>query len=168
MPSGEVIRKGYCRDGRWLVAAADTCAFDTRLGAQDILTASLDRDRLRAPVPKMARLGKCVYARNFPGAQCLLQSLPVFDAHEIRMRAAERTTQRAVADPQTRLDLLGQKGHARLEEPGRHILLAVDRKSTRLNSSHSQISYAVFCLKKKNKHRYRPPFVTCAPNIHWP
>src|SRR2546430_13523496 len=32
--------------------------------------------------------------------------------------------------------------------------LLLDRKSTRLNSSHSQISYAVFCLKKKNKtHR---------------
>src|SRR2546430_6650230 len=30
---------------------------------------------------------------------------------------------------------------------------AEDRKSTRLNSSHSQISYAVFCLKKKNEHR---------------
>src|SRR2546427_3469538 len=28
---------------------------------------------------------------------------------------------------------------------------ARDRKSTRLNSSHSQISYAVFCLKKKNR-----------------
>src|SRR2546427_1933061 len=28
-----------------------------------------------------------------------------------------------------------------------------DRKSTRLNSSHSQISYAVFCLKKKKKHQ---------------
>src|SRR2546430_6240528 len=28
-----------------------------------------------------------------------------------------------------------------------------DRKSTRLNSSHSQISYAVFCLKKKNTNR---------------
>src|SRR5688572_30985285 len=28
---------------------------------------------------------------------------------------------------------------------------SVDRKSTRLNSSHSQISYAVFCLKKKKK-----------------
>src|SRR5688572_30875061 len=27
--------------------------------------------------------------------------------------------------------------------------VAIDRKSTRLNSSHSQISYAVFCLKKK-------------------
>src|SRR2546430_17495036 len=30
---------------------------------------------------------------------------------------------------------------------------AGDRKSTRLNSSHSQISYAVFCLKKKKKKR---------------
>src|SRR2546430_4234590 len=29
----------------------------------------------------------------------------------------------------------------------------LDRKSTRLNSSHSQISYAVFCLKKKKKNR---------------
>src|SRR5688572_32076266 len=36
-----------------------------------------------------------------------------------------------------------------------------DRKSTRLNSSHSQISYAVFCLKKKNnikKRTLRTPF----------
>src|SRR3712207_8197055 len=31
-----------------------------------------------------------------------------------------------------------------------------DRKSTRLNSSHANISYAVFCLKKKNQH-----------HIHW-
>src|SRR3712207_7636341 len=30
----------------------------------------------------------------------------------------------------------------------------VDRKSTRLNSSHANISYAVFCLKKKKIHRY--------------
>src|SRR3989442_9702468 len=30
--------------------------------------------------------------------------------------------------------------------------IEVDRKSTRLNSSHVRISYAVFCLKKKNKH----------------
>src|SRR3712207_9012261 len=32
-----------------------------------------------------------------------------------------------------------------------HIDLSVDRKSTRLNSSHANISYAVFCLKKKKK-----------------
>src|SRR5689334_24181914 len=30
----------------------------------------------------------------------------------------------------------------------------LDRKSTRLNSSHSSISYAVFCLKKKNKKHH--------------
>src|SRR2546430_5921319 len=36
-----------------------------------------------------------------------------------------------------------------------------DRKSTRLNSSHSQISYAVFCLKKKKKTqgRYHAPLL---------
>src|SRR3712207_1350694 len=32
---------------------------------------------------------------------------------------------------------------------------ALDRKSTRLNSSHANISYAVFCLKKKKKTTYR-------------
>src|SRR3712207_7419490 len=32
------------------------------------------------------------------------------------------------------------------------LLDAVDRKSTRLNSSHANISYAVFCLKKKNNN----------------
>src|SRR2546427_5891846 len=33
------------------------------------------------------------------------------------------------------------------------MLFQGDRKSTRLNSSHSQISYAVFCLKKKKKKK---------------
>src|SRR5438309_4093166 len=32
------------------------------------------------------------------------------------------------------------------------VVQTLDRKSTRLNSSHSSISYAVFCLKKKNNH----------------
>src|SRR5688572_32103671 len=35
-------------------------------------------------------------------------------------------------------------------------LAGVDRKSTRLNSSHSQTSYAVFCLKKKSHPTRRP------------
>src|SRR2546430_13100702 len=40
-----------------------------------------------------------------------------------------------------------------------------DRKSTRLNSSHSQISYAVFCLKKKNIQppRIRQPTTYTSP-----
>src|SRR2546430_8161851 len=41
-----------------------------------------------------------------------------------------------------------------------------DRKSTRLNSSHSQISYAVFCLKKKKKQRVLTDQITpLAPQV---
>src|SRR5688572_32602322 len=40
-----------------------------------------------------------------------------------------------------------------LEDVSRESEDARDRKSTRLNSSHSQISYAVFCLKKKKKKK---------------
>src|SRR2546430_10163357 len=60
-------------------------------------------------------------------------------------------SQREVARPLTLtsrlpLGLAKQSQHInRLSRPIR------DRKSTRLNSSHSQISYAVFCLKKKKK-----------------
>src|SRR2546428_8137841 len=48
---------------------------------------------------------------------------------------------------------LRRKSHG---PPGNNIVTrgqvaAQDRKSTRLNSSHDQISYAVFCLKKKNR-----------------
>src|SRR5258705_3432604 len=43
--------------------------------------------------------------------------------------------------------LLGRAGHEDVDELG--AADAVDRKSTRLNSSHLGISYAVFCLKKK-------------------
>src|SRR5690349_22772239 len=50
----------------------------------------------------------------------------------------------------------GERRHARLREArrqprGAHAALRLDRKSTRLNSSHVEISYAVFCLKKKKK-----------------
>src|SRR5256886_7938189 len=38
-----------------------------------------------------------------------------------------------------------------LPSPYPYFAYFADRKSTRLNSSHSQISYAVFCLKKKNR-----------------
>src|SRR2546427_12583997 len=48
--------------------------------------------------------------------------------------------------------------HAAEARDAAHVVPAQvqDRKSTRLNSSHSQISYAVFCLKKKKK-KYKLP-----------
>src|SRR5688572_32322402 len=47
--------------------------------------------------------------------------------------------------------------HRRRLRVGRVQKSEEDRKSTRLNSSHSQISYAVFCLKKKNNNEAQPP-----------
>src|SRR3712207_8109758 len=44
-----------------------------------------------------------------------------------------------------------RSGHVQLAPAQWH---EVDRKSTRLNSSHANISYAVFCLKKKNNKDY--------------
>src|SRR2546430_5149623 len=54
-----------------------------------------------------------------------------------------------VPDRPARSDERGRAaaGHG---DRARRLVPQPDRKSTRLNSSHSQISYAVFCLKKKN------------------
>src|SRR2546430_6977906 len=57
-------------------------------------------------------------------------------------------------------------GHAKQDERWeRH---RSDRKSTRLNSSHSQISYAVFCLKKKKIHRVRIKNYSIPTSTHHP
>src|SRR3712207_7406391 len=64
---------------------------------------------------------------------------PGLDDH----RAAAGEGDRTVSRPGTggRAELVEDRSHPRLVD--------VDRKSTRLNSSHANISYAVFCLKKK-------------------
>src|SRR2546429_4925087 len=62
-----------------------------------------------------------------------------------------------------KVNLYGKQGRRIADE----FLLAIsvrDRKSTRLNSSHGYISYAVFCLKKKNTIVI--PFYTPHPTIH--
>src|SRR5436853_6006524 len=53
-------------------------------------------------------------------------------------------------------DCDGRQGQRRPAEPLRRILDGEDRKSTRLNSSHLGISYAVFCLKKKKHPTPKP------------
>src|SRR2546427_4916809 len=62
-----------------------------------------------------------------------------------RLRGADRQA-RLPARPRRRLPL--DPAHVPVAAARRR-----DRKSTRLNSSHSQISYAVFCLKKKKKKK---------------
>src|SRR5436190_15668473 len=55
------------------------------------------------------------------------------------------------------LDRFCQDGRVRVRQPQRNLQIkftlpiSEDRKSTRLNSSHTVISYAVFCLKKKKR-----------------
>ena len=63
----------------------------------------------------------------------------------------------ALKNPRNPLDLLFNRAAADTEDRVR----AVDRKSTRLNSSHDQISYAVLCLKKKKRHWFVKLFDQC-------
>src|SRR3712207_7903607 len=72
--------------------------------------------------------------------------------------AAERGEDRVLRDVIVRLDPevlppLFDVLRARDEKDAQNL----DRKSTRLNSSHANISYAVFCLKKKNSVPHSPP-----------
>src|SRR5690625_748959 len=67
---------------------------------------------------------------------------------------AKMTDQIVIATPQT----LGREGRKRIKrfKPDHFSMCVIeDRKSTRLNSSHVAISYAVFCLKKKIQTRTR-------------
>src|SRR5690625_5698632 len=51
------------------------------------------------------------------------------------------------------IEEISNKAIPLIEEKGVQAKIYKDRKSTRLNSSHVAISYAVFCLKKKKKNR---------------
>src|SRR3712207_7616615 len=63
---------------------------------------------------------------------------------------ADPATQRRVRPPQVDREVdAGHRQKAARQEVGLDVD-GGDRKSTRLNSSHANISYAVFCLKKKN------------------
>src|SRR5438876_4802848 len=75
-----------------------------------------------------------------------LRDAPALGPQVERLHVDERLLDRD--DQQVAADHLG----AALV-PQRDLARNVDRKSTRLNSSHPSISYAVFCLKKKKKTR---------------
>src|SRR5256885_12098865 len=72
-------------------------------------------------------------------------------------RSAERAVTLARDEERRKRAVIARDVHAdelahRLEV-ALHAVHAADRKSTRLNSSHLVISYAVFCLKKKKQYR---------------
>src|SRR3712207_7252245 len=85
----------------------------------------------------------------------LHDALPISRHHAVRGLCG----QRARGDHRGRLHARAVRGrHQRLapDLPARHLAAPpADRKSTRLNSSHANISYAVFCLKKKKVHQIK-------------
>src|SRR5207248_11264489 len=89
----------------------------------------------------------------------LHDALPISSARDLCDRAAPRQQRHAELQFDRALDAV--EARERDHHPQRHVVLLeqpqdalargrrIDRKSTRLNSSHRTISYAVFCLKKK-------------------
>src|SRR2546429_6329187 len=77
-------------------------------------------------------------------------------------RSLERVAARAssAAPLDLALDAYEKAAIERPDHPSSHR----DRKSTRLNSSHGYISYAVFCLKKKKNYSVQPRTCTSAPH----
>src|SRR5688572_32151561 len=69
----------------------------------------------------------------------------------VRRHMAENIAVTIAAFTESRLSELHRKISGVNVKTDIHPYPCLDRKSTRLNSSHSQISYAVFCLKKKKK-----------------
>src|SRR3982751_7038567 len=83
-----------------------------------------------------------------------------------------RRPPRSTLFPYTTLFRSEETGNAKRESPDPYFPVSrfpfpVDRKSTRLNSSHDQISYAVFCLKKYNK-LLEPPHCQNLWNLPYP
>src|SRR2546427_4851278 len=129
-----------------------------------------------------AQLALCRARRPLEGIRGLAQMLAV--AHELELaqrrgsRALARRGRAAPHDGRDAFDRhdVGLVVHEMDEQPRKFSELRTlgigpaalgdlarrvrDRKSTRLNSSHSQISYAVFCLKKKKRH----PTTLCLPH----
>src|SRR5438552_13278620 len=81
----------------------------------------------------------------------LHDALPIFASRRAELEQNLAQLEKEIADQQTILE--GKQRERVSLERDVAILDAniEDRKSTRLNSSHQIISYAVFCLKKKNK-----------------
>src|SRR5207245_9984802 len=98
----------------------------------------------------------CVFSFNAP-ATPQIYTLSLHDAFPISAAVAlgddqvERDVARMLAEFRKRRDVVVAR--FRQELPGVEFVEPLgDRKSTRLNSSHGSISYAVFCLKKKNQY----------------
>src|SRR5687768_17864999 len=90
----------------------------------------------------------------FPYTTLFRSHRPAGDVGEVVAGAEHRTLRGDHQAGRIALPHLGDRGQELGQVvAGKGVALGRDRKSTRLNSSHGYISYAVFCLKKKKKDR---------------
>src|SRR5256885_8196800 len=87
-----------------------------------------------------------------PPRSTLFPYTTLFRSGEALTPAFKQYAIQVVKNAQTLAAALMERGYA-IVSGGTDTHLMLDRKSTRLNSSHLVISYAVFCLKKKNNYR---------------
>src|SRR5438552_10540716 len=90
-----------------------------------------------------------IFFYNRP-ATTAIYTLSLHDALPI-CQADPGAARSVCAEARGRVGVRGDRGHDRRHGGVGHGRDLLDRKSTRLNSSHQIISYAVFCLKKKNE-----------------
>src|SRR2546428_13509588 len=79
----------------------------------------------------------------------LHDALPILTPSRARFVRDPPPAVRSIVRPARNRDLACRAAAGRPEHDAQSVDQWIDRKSTRLNSSHDQISYAVFCLKKK-------------------
>src|SRR3712207_7915897 len=84
-----------------------------------------------------------------------IYTLSLHDALPISLSTDELTVPALVGYRATVVALAHEGAGTLTVRPRANAQLAADRKSTRLNSSHANISYAVFCLKKKKTNHTR-------------
>src|SRR2546429_7046170 len=95
------------------------------------------------------------YTTLFRSSSSLTSSISTLEeAERQHILRALKQTQWRIAGPKGAATLLGMKRTTQK-----------DRKSTRLNSSHGYISYAVFCLKKKKNYYAPQPLYTLAISL---
>src|SRR3712207_8287622 len=73
-------------------------------------------------------------------------------AHQAIVASAQEGVTKAIVAKAQQVD---REFHESLIDDLNNEIISKDRKSTRLNSSHANISYAVFCLKKKKQYALR-------------
>src|SRR3712207_8775898 len=89
-----------------------------------------------------------------PPRSTLFPYTTLFRSHERRRHEQRHGVRRGRGERRRGVRAREAQRGGRRDQRGQVLEHRADRKSTRLNSSHANISYAVFCLKKKNlKHK---------------